>query len=144
MRPFKFMTPEADRPGSRLQPERRGAALIKGASIFFPDNRGRKQGVHDFDSGLDPSSNHKTLLSAKLDQVRLDGEPHESSGLVPPCGTAAVIDARDEFAECQVFFPAVIFHVLKYKSPNRQMPWGVLPMEVFLQQTVIHKMETFR
>jgi len=122
MRPFEFMTPEADRPGSRLQPERRGAALIKEASVFFPDNRSRKQGVHDFDSGFDPSSNHNALWSAKLNQVRLDGEPHDSFALAP---AAAVIDARDEFAECQGFFPALILHGLIINHHAARATWGV-------------------
>jgi hypothetical protein len=118
------MTPETNRPGSRLQPERRGAALIREGPVFFPDNRGHKKSVHDFDSALDSSGNHKALLSAKLDQVRLDGEPHESPGLAL---VAAFIDARHEFAECQGFLSAIIFHALKYKSSRCADDMGCSP-----------------
>ncbi|HEY5232918.1 MAG TPA: hypothetical protein VIK35_05240 [Verrucomicrobiae bacterium] len=61
------------------------------------------------------------LLSAKLNQARLDGEPHKPSG----CAfTAAGVNMRDEFAERQVSLPAITFHGLKYKAENRATDMG--------------------
>ena len=56
------------------------------------------------------------MLSAKLNQVRFDGEPHNPRG---PAFTAAVIDARDEFTECHEFFFVITFHGLECKSGLR-------------------------
>ena len=63
MRSFEVIMPEANRSGSRLQPKRRGAALIQGDSVCFSGGpgvvvakvnrfgfvgRGFKQSVHIF------------------------------------------------------------------------------------------------
>lgn len=124
MRPFEFMTPEADRPRSRLQPERRGAVLVRWDSICFSDGRNFKEGVHNFDPVFKSSRNHKALLSAKFNQVRLEGEPHNAPGFA---FAAAVVDARDEFTERQGFFPAIAFHGLKHKPGNRADAMGCSP-----------------
>jgi hypothetical protein len=57
---------------------------------------------------LKHSGNHKAVLSAKLDQVRLDGAPHNSPGFAL---AATVINARDEFTECQGFLRQLLFMV---------------------------------
>ena len=82
--------------------------MIRRASVCFPDDpdivgakvnrfgfvgRSFEQSVHIFAPGLKSSRNHKALLSAKLNQVRLDGEPHNPSGLALAVG---VVNARDE------------------------------------------------
>jgi hypothetical protein len=125
MRLHELVTPEANRPRSRLQPKRRGAALVRRDSVYFSDDWRFEQSVHNFDFELRSSRNHKPLLSAKFNQVRLDGEPHNSTGFA---FAAAVIDARDEFTERQGFFLAIAFHVLKCKLENLVMLWGETPI----------------
>jgi hypothetical protein len=127
MRLHKFVTPEANRSGSRLQPKRHGAALIRKDSACIPSDpdivmaklngsdfvgRNFRDSVHIFALGLKSSRNHKVLLSAKLNQVRLDGELHNSFGfaLAPD-----IVNMRDEFAECQESLPVIGFHSLKCK-----------------------------
>ena len=95
MRTFEVITPEANRPGSRLQPKRHGAASIQKELVCISGNldvvvakvnrfgfvgRVFKRSVHVFAPGLNSSSNHKALSSAKLNQVRLDGELHNPPG----------------------------------------------------------------
>lgn len=93
MRSFEIITSEVNRLGSRLQPKWNGAALIRRASVCFSDvlvvsktNRfgfvgwGFEQSIHVFAAGLKSSRNYKALLSAKLNQVRFDGEPHNPGG----------------------------------------------------------------
>jgi hypothetical protein len=79
MRSFQVVTPEVNRPGSRLQPKRRGTATIQKDSEGIPGDpgvvaakvnpfgfagRGFKQNVHILAPGLKFSRNHKTLVSA--------------------------------------------------------------------------------
>jgi hypothetical protein len=79
MRSFEVIPPEANRPGSRLQPKRRGAALIQKDSECVPSDpdavvakvnpfgfagRGFKQSIHIFAPGVEFSGNYKALLSA--------------------------------------------------------------------------------
>jgi hypothetical protein len=112
MRSFEVNASEANGPGSRLQPKRHGAALVWRDSVYFSDDRRFGQSVHNFDSELRSLRNHEALLSAKFNQVRFNGEPHNTSGFA---FAAAVIDACDEFAESHGFFPAIIFHGLEYE-----------------------------
>ena len=114
MRLHEVITPEADRPGSRLQPKRHGAALIRRASVRLPDdldfvvmpvNRfgfaGRifKPRVHWFENLIGtPFRNHEASLSSKLNQVRVDGEPNNSSD---PSFTPGVVLGHDEFTKPQ-------------------------------------------
>jgi hypothetical protein len=78
MRAFEIITPEANRPASRLQPKRRRAASIQKDSECIPSDpdavvakvkrfgfAGRcfKQSVHIFVPGLKFSRNHNALLS---------------------------------------------------------------------------------
>ena len=63
-------------------------------------------------------------MSTKLDQMRLDGEPHNPFGVAM---AAAVIDARDKFAECHGIFPAIAFHGLKCKLKNLADAMGCSP-----------------
>jgi hypothetical protein len=107
MRSFEVIMPEASRPGSRLQPKRHGVALVQRDSIYIPgdpdvgapkvarfgfERRSFKEDVHIFALGLKASRNYMALLSAKLNQVRLDDEPHNLSGLA---FAAAIINVCD-------------------------------------------------
>jgi hypothetical protein len=131
--------PKANRPGSRLQPKRYGAALIRRTSVSFPDDttavvaRVRrfgfvgtrfKKGVHIFALGLKSSRNHMALLSVKLNPMRLDGEPHNPSGLrfAPD-----IVNTRDEFTKRQGPLPAILLHALKCKPGNHADAMGCSP-----------------
>jgi hypothetical protein len=119
---LETITPRVDRSDGRLQPTQPGAALIRRASVCFPDDpdaaaakvhrfgfvsRGFKQSVHIFAPGLKSSGNHPALFSAKLNQVRLDGEPHNSFGFL---SAASVVNGHDELTQRQDFLPAIGFH----------------------------------
>ena len=95
MRSFKVILPEANRPGPRLQPKRRGAASIQEDSECIPSDpgvgvakinpfsfagRGCKQGVHIFVFRLKFSRHHKAPLSVEFNGVRHDGRSHIFSG----------------------------------------------------------------
>jgi hypothetical protein len=69
--------------------------------------RSFKQSVHIFASGLKSSGNHIAPLSAKLNQVRLDGKPHNPAGFT---FAASIINARDEFTKRHGSLPAIGFH----------------------------------
>jgi hypothetical protein len=86
--------------------------------------RSFKQSVYIFAPGLKSSRNHKVLLSAKLNQVRLVGESHNPSGFA---FAADVVNARDEFTKRQGFLPAIGFHGLKCKPGNRAGAMGCSP-----------------
>ena len=94
---------------SRLSPSAKAAwvALVQRDSIYIPgdpdvgapkvarfgfERRSFKEDVHIFALGLKASRNYMALLSAKLNQVRLDDEPHNLSGLA---FAAAIINVCD-------------------------------------------------
>jgi hypothetical protein len=121
MRPDKVIAPE-NCPESRLLPKRHGATLIWRTPVCFPDDpnhvvakvnrfnsvgRSIKQSVHIFAPGFKPSKNRKALLSTKLNEARLDGEPHNPPGLLSAAG---VVNARNELPKRQGFLPAIGFH----------------------------------
>jgi hypothetical protein len=139
MRSFEVITTEANRPSSRLQPERRGAASIQRDAMGIPSGPGDvvarvrrsnfmgtgfSQRIHIFAFGLKSSRNHKTLLSAKLNPVRLDGEPHHPSGFA---FAANVVGARDEITERHGFLPAISFHGSKYRPERLPDAMGCSP-----------------
>jgi hypothetical protein len=116
--------------------------LIQKVSVFFvgdPDvivakvNRfglvGRrfKVRVHIFVPGLKSSRNHKALLSAKLNQVRLDGEPYNPSGLVFAMN---VVNARDELTKRQRLLLVIDLHGLNIGQETARAPWGVSLPEI--------------
>jgi len=137
MRSHEIIASEVNCSGSRLQPKWHGAALIQKVSVFFvgdPDvivakvNRfglvGRrfKVRVHIFVPGLKSSRNHKALLSAKLNQVRLDGEPRDPSGLVFAVG---VVNARDELTKLQWLLLVIDHHGMRIGRETARALWGV-------------------
>jgi hypothetical protein len=126
MRSFEFATPEADHPGSGLQPNRRGTVLVQGNSIYFSDDRSFKQSVHIFALGLSLQEiiPRAGLLSAKFNQARFNGEMHNAPGFAL---AADIIDVRDEFTEGQASFPAIGFHGLKDKLADRASAMGCSP-----------------
>jgi hypothetical protein len=143
MRSFEIIPPEANRPGSRLQPKRRGVASIQKDSECIPSDpdivvaevnpfgfagRDFKRSVHVFVPGLKFSRNHKARLSAKVNQVRRGGEPHHPFGFLFAAGA---VNARDEPAKLQDFLPAIRFHALKYKPGNRADAMGCFPHDCF-------------
>src|ERR1035437_5873396 len=80
MRSFEVIMPEANRPGSRLQPKRHGVALVQRDSIYIPgdpdvgapkvarfgfERRSFKEDVHIFALGLKGSRNYIALLAAQ-------------------------------------------------------------------------------
>ena len=139
MRSHEIIASEVNCSGSRLQPKRHGAALIQKVSVFFvgdPDvivakvNRfglvGRrfKERVHRIANLIEtPLRNHKALLSSKLNQVRLDGEPHNPSGLVFAMG---VVNTRDELTKRQRLLLMIDLHGMNIgKKPHGR--YGVFP-----------------
>ena len=116
--------------------------MIRRASICFPDDpdvvgakvnrfgfvgRSFEQSVHIFAPGLKSSRNHKALLSAKLNQVRLDGEPHNPSGLVFAVG---VVNARDELTKRQRLLLVIDLHGMNIGQETARAPWGVSLPEI--------------
>jgi|SRR5208282_424075 len=71
-----------------------------------------------------PSRKHKTLWPPKLDQVRVEGEPHKSTG---PAFTPGIVRGGDELAKRQGFLPAIRFHNLKYRLGDRAAAMGCSP-----------------
>ena len=63
-----------------------------------------------------PFGKDEALMSSKLDQVGINGEPHKSTG---PVFTPNVVRSGDELAKRQSFFPAIRFHSLKYRPEDR-------------------------
>jgi hypothetical protein len=128
---YDFITPGVNRSDGGPQPTRRGAAPIQRNSGCLPGDpdivvarvnrfgivdRSSSHGIHFLSPGLKLSGNYKALLSAKLNQVRLDGEPHKPSGLA---FTATVVNARYELTKPECFFPVMGFHGLKCNPGNR-------------------------
>jgi len=71
-----------------------------------------------------PSGKHEALLSSKLDQVRVDGEPYQSTG---PASTPGVVRGADELPKRQRFLPAMRFHRLEYSPEDRAPAMGCSP-----------------
>jgi hypothetical protein len=137
MRSFEAITSGVNRSDGRRQPTQQGAALIRRAAVCFPDDpdvvvakvnrfgfvgRSFKQSVHSFAPGLKSSRNHKALLAAKLNQVRLDGEPHNPSGLVFAVG---VVNARDELTKRQWLLLVIDLHGVNIGQETARARWGV-------------------
>jgi len=59
-----------------------------------------------------PFGKDEALMSSKLDQVGVDGEPHKTIG---PVFIPNVVRSGDELAKRQSFFPAIRFHSRKYR-----------------------------
>jgi hypothetical protein len=64
------------------------------------------------------------LWPAKLNQARLDGEPHKRFGFAL---ASQVVNACDEFAKREGFLPAMNIHGLKCKPGNRAEAMGCNP-----------------
>jgi len=71
-----------------------------------------------------PFGKHETLWLPKLEQVRIDGKPHKSTG---PASTPGIVRRGDELAKRQWFLPAIRFHRLKYRPGGRTSAMGCLP-----------------
>ena len=63
-----------------------------------------------------PFGKDEALMSSKLDQVGVDGEPHKSTG---PVFTPNVVRSGDELAKRQSFLPAIRFHSQKCRPEDR-------------------------
>lgn len=73
------------------------------------------------------------LLSAKLNQLRFDGEPHNPSGFVLAVG---VVNAGDELTKRQGLLPAIGPHGLQAYVGSRPSRYGVFtPCGVFVDST---------
>ena len=68
---------------------------------------------------------HESLFFTKLDPVRLEGESHDSFGLVSAAG---VVNARDELAERQCFFPLRCLHAVIIGRATARALLGVYPI----------------
>jgi hypothetical protein len=77
------------------------------------------------DPGLKFLRNHKEVLSAKLNPVRLDGEPHNPFGLLSAAG---VVNARDKLTKRQYLLLMVGFHGIRIGRATAYPLWGIYPM----------------
>jgi hypothetical protein len=141
MRSFDVIASGVNRSDGRLQPTQLGTVLIPEDSACFPGapglivakvnrlgfvGRSFKQRVHFFAPGLKSSRNHKGLRAAKFNQVRLDGEPHNPSGLVFAVG---VVNARDELTRRQRLLLVIDLHGMNIGQETARALWGVSPSE---------------
>jgi len=87
--------------------------------------RGFKHSVHEIVNLIETSFGKLgALWVSKLDQMRVDGEPHNPSG---PSFTPGSVRGGDETTQRQGLFPAIGFHGLKYKPETVPALWGVHP-----------------
>jgi len=63
-----------------------------------------------------PFGKDEALLSPKLDQVCIDGEPHKSTG---PAFAPGVMRSGNELAKSQGLLPVISFHDLNYRPGDR-------------------------
>jgi hypothetical protein len=70
------------------------------------------------------------VMMAKLDQVRLESEPHNPSSLA---FAADVVNALYEFTKSQLSFPAMGFHGPKYNPGDSGAAMGSSPHLRFIQ-----------
>jgi hypothetical protein len=145
MRVLEVSTPEANRPGSRLQPERIGAVWIWRDSACLPvapavvaakaNSSGfvgvKSQGsVHSILNLVEPTlRNHDASLSAKFNQVCVDRQRYNSPG--SPF-TPGFVSGHDELTKRQGFLPAMGFHGLSIGDDKVGGYWGVSPMREFM------------
>ncbi len=141
MRSFEVIKSEVNqvnRLGCRLQPTQHGSALIQGDSACFPGDpgvvvakanrfglveRSFKERIHRIANIFEtPLRNHKASLSSKLNQVRLEGEPHNPAGLVFVVG---VVNARDELAQRQRLLLVIGLHDMNIGRETAWALWGV-------------------
>lgn len=123
--------------------------MIRRASVCFPEDpkvvvakvnrfgfvgRNFKENVHIFAPGLKSSRNHKALLSAKLNPVRLDGEPHNPFGLLSAAG---VVHPRDELTKRQGLPLLIGFHDTRLGQATARALWGVCPIWGFCESDVL-------
>ena len=73
----------------------------------------------------DSAKKSQSVVAAKLNQVRLEGEPHNPSGLILVAG---VVNARDELAKCQHLLLVIDFHDMSIGRETAWALWGVFPM----------------
>jgi hypothetical protein len=71
-----------------------------------------------------PLSNDNAVLSAKLDQLRLDGDLHNFAGFA---AAADIINAGDEFTKRPGSFRGIIFHNVKRRREGRIDAMGCVP-----------------
>jgi len=76
-------------------------------------------------------SNHHALLSAKFNDVRLDGELHKPAGIA---FVADVVNTCDKFTERPGSLRGFGFHNPKSKRENRIDVMGCLPHVCFSQK----------
>ena len=137
MRSFDVIISGVNRSDSRLRPTQFGAVLIPGDSACFPGapdiivakvnrfsfaGRSFKQSVYIFAPGLKSSRNHKGLRAAKFNQMCLDGEPHNPSGLVFAVG---VVNVCDELPQRQRLLLVIDLHGLNIGQETARALWGV-------------------
>jgi len=92
-----------------------------------------KQRIQIFAFGPQASRNHKSFCSAKLDDVRLDGEANNSDG---PASAPRAETTGHEITEGQWLSPGtgfrwrdfVIFHRATIRWKNLAALWGVHPI----------------
>ncbi len=72
------------------------------------------------------SRNNKAIVSSKLNQVRIDGEPHNPFGLLFAVGG---VNGRDEITKRQRLLLVIDLHGLNIGQETARALWGVSPPE---------------
>lgn len=143
MRSYEIITSEVTRLGSRLQPKRHGAVLIRRVSVGFVGDppvvvakvnrfsfvgRSFEQIVHGFATRLKSLRKHTTFWSAELVPVLLGGEPPNPAG----CAFAAdATNANDEFTKRRDLFRQSAVMGGNVNPATVCALWGVHPMCIF-------------
>ena len=142
---------EANRLGSRLHPQRLGAALNQRSLLCFVEDLDFVAAkVNRFGfvamscngnghriAGLfgTPLRNHETSLPSKLNQACVDGEPYNAAG---PSFAAGGIRSHDELTEGKCFLFVIGFHHMSLEQATVRALWGVYPIRDCCEAT--HKL----
>jgi hypothetical protein len=80
------------------------------------------------------STNNKAIMSSKLNQVRIDGEPHNPFGLLFAVGG---VNARDELTKLQWLLLVIDHHGMRIGRETARALWGVFPRWDFCESDVL-------
>ena len=69
--------------------------------------------------------NHKAILSLKLDQVCIDGEPQNPGAFLT---TTDVVSCGDQITERQQFCLVIKLHDMRISQNAVRVIWGISPM----------------
>jgi hypothetical protein len=71
------------------------------------------------------SRNNKAIVSSKLNQMRIDGGPHNSFGFLSAAG---VVNGRDQITKRQWLLLVIEHHGMRIGRETARALWGVSPI----------------